>query len=645
MRLLYIYVSNNGILNDVQFNFCSDKRFHFNRTDGTLQFTENNANSQKPFFSTSAADTQVYNVESISAVVGDNGAGKTSIAVFLHDLFIFEEQKEHILVCEIENILYCTYAIFPVVQANETDDIIEATSSLSKPHLRTTSLAIVGRLRQKHEVATAAKMAGYEKLSLELKLPAGLQRLSVANMRSKWSLIYSSNFYTQQHLLSSINNIQDLSTSYLIKQDYEKFINESSPRTSVNPIVCHDFYDSYRIIKWLVYCRENDINWQIGKVTSIQIVPFNYDLKLVAQKRVPSSIQDNHNSYELDFSFLSKPKAAESYVCAIFRCFLGNWLRYELNQNHSHSYMLNIYQCIKSNLSSDSAIEDDCIRTIQGIISIGNKHKQDVNSCVHMLELFNLFHCRKCQESLIFDLSNPDEMDRLYRILKIYTLTHTMTHFLTFDLRPALSAGELAQYQLYSRLYDLKVRSELYNNELPRDLIIFFDEIEITIHPKLQRMLVENVIRFCETVYIGHKIHVFFASHSPVLLSDIPSRNVALLSRGINSTTCINGDTMKLRTFGANIHDLYRHSFFLDTGLIGSFATSKIGQIVQSLKDKDIQAKPYIRQLVDMIDEPLMREHLMSKYFRVFEPSDDEEVWLTDRLKKVLQQKAENANQ
>lgn len=644
MRLLYIYVNNNGILNDVQLNFCSDKRFHFNRTDGTLHFTENNTNSQKTFFSTSAADTQVYNVESISAVVGDNGAGKTSIAVFLHDLFIFEEQKEHVLVCEIDNILYCTYAIFPVAQADVTNDIKEVTPSRSKPHLRTTSLAIVGRLRQKNEVATAAKMAGSEKLSLELKLPPGLQKLSVAEMRSKWSLIYSSNFYTQQHLLSSINNIQDLSTSYLIKQDYEKFINESSPRTSVNPIVCHDFYDNYRIIRWLEYCRENEINWQIGKVTSIQIMPYNYDLKLVAQKRVPNSTQDNYNSQELDFSFLAKPKSAESLVCAMFRCFLGNWLRYELTQKHPHSYMYNIYQCIKPTLSSDSVSEDDCVRTMQGVISIGNEHKQNVNSCVHMLELFNLFHCRRCKETLTFDLSNPDEMDSLYKILKIYTLTHTLTHFLTFDLRPALSAGELAQYQLYSRLYDLKVRSELYNNELPRDLILFFDEIEITIHPKLQRMLVENVIRFCETVYIGHKIHVLFASHSPVLLSDIPSRNVALLSRGINSTTCINGDTIKLRTFGANIHDLYRHSFFLNSGLIGSFATSKIGQIVQSLKDRDIHAKPYIRQLVDMIDEPLMRENLLSEYCRVFEPSDDEEVWLTDRLNK-LHKKRENGGQ
>ena len=65
------------------------------------------------------------------------------------------------------------------------------------------------------------------------------------------------------------------------------------------------------------------------------------------------------------------------------------------------------------------------------------------------------------------------------------------------------------------------------------------------------------------------RAHVIFASHSPMLLSDLPIENVVFLDNeygkgGLNNT------------FGANIFDLYRLAFDQSNGITGEFAANKI---------------------------------------------------------------------
>ena len=68
-------------------------------------------------------------------------------------------------------------------------------------------------------------------------------------------------------------------------------------------------------------------------------------------------------------------------------------------------------------------------------------------------------------------------------------------------------------------------------------------------------------------------IHVQIVTHSPYVLSDIPRTNVLALKKDEEKPVA------GLRTFGANIHDMLKDSFFLQGGSIGYFAQWEVGHL------------------------------------------------------------------
>lgn len=176
-----------------------------------------------------------------------------------------------------------------------------------------------------------------------------------------------------------------------------------------------------------------------------------------------------------------------------------------------------------------------------------------------------------------------------------------------------MSTGEMAYLSLFARLNSLlapdPVDSRLRN---ARDLIVFLDEAETTLHPEWQRQLVANVIWFFENFTQNMRVHVIFASHSPMLLSDIPKDNVCFLEpkRSHEAGSGYQSDSRRLRnTFGANVYDLYRLSFGLDTGVYGYLAKQKI----ELLKTKIKRREPFSQEdilTVQLLGDDLIRAFL-----------------------------------
>ena len=67
-------------------------------------------------------------------------------------------------------------------------------------------------------------------------------------------------------------------------------------------------------------------------------------------------------------------------------------------------------------------------------------------------------------------------------------------------------------------------------------------------------------------------INVTLITHSPFVLSDIPSENILCLSRSKE-------DELQGNTFAANIHDLFNNTFFLPY-TVGELARKEIREIV-----------------------------------------------------------------
>ena len=157
---------------------------------------------------------------------------------------------------------------------------------------------------------------------------------------------------------------------------------------------------------------------------------------------------------------------------------------------------------------------------------------------------------------------------------------------------------------------------------------IILDEIELYYHPDTQRLLVNNLVNSLERVRRKmetgiESINICFITHSPFILSDIPSNNILRLSKGVR-----NEFDMDKRTFGANIYDLLNDQFFFKHGYIGEFAFGKLNEVIGVLNDnKDVPRieKRELRQTIELVGEEFLREKLLSMYFGKYQEDFERE--------------------
>jgi predicted ATP-binding protein involved in virulence len=206
-----------------------------------------------------------------------------------------------------------------------------------------------------------------------------------------------------------------------------------------------------------------------------------------------------------------------------------------------------------------------------------------------------------------------------------------------------LSSGEKQKIYAYSSLiYHLKNLDSILQNPVKKNrpyekliryyhINVIFDEIELYYHPDLQRRFINDLLINLRQAKLQHiaAINFIFITHSPFVLSDIPEQQTLYLDM-------IDRQTWQRfpgsATFGGNVHDLLANSFFLDQdGYMGEYAKVLIMQVYNYLtlvinsqgtndgtEETDGWTKNKARLLVDMVGEPLIRSSLNELYSSAF---------------------------
>ncbi|OXG05079.1 hypothetical protein BC749_10970 [Flavobacterium araucananum] len=143
---------------------------------------------------------------------------------------------------------------------------------------------------------------------------------------------------------------------------------------------------------------------------------------------------------------------------------------------------------------------------------------------------------------------------------------------------------------------------------------ILFDEVELYFHPDLQRKFINELRNSIGNLYLKGKggissINILFLTHSPFILSDIPSSNVLLLDRDAEGKTIVKENESE--TFAANINDLLADNFFMDDTLIGAFAEKKIELLIQKIKEEKYK-KDVDGVLVDLIGDQYLKASILN---------------------------------
>lgn len=194
-----------------------------------------------------------------------------------------------------------------------------------------------------------------------------------------------------------------------------------------------------------------------------------------------------------------------------------------------------------------------------------------------------------------------------------------------------LSAGEKQFiFTVSSILYHVENLKSVDEEEKDRvkyhQVNLVFDEVELCFHPEYQRTFLSKLMGTLKRLELTNSMafNVIFATHSPFILSDIPTDFIMYLENGKQR----NGEEFK-NPFGANINDILHQSFFLNHGFIGEFARRKIESLFLFLtedeKSKELWEEKVCKHTIRQIGEPLIREALKALFQLKFNHSVDDE--------------------
>ncbi|MEE1133002.1 MAG: AAA family ATPase [Caryophanon sp.] len=201
---------------------------------------------------------------------------------------------------------------------------------------------------------------------------------------------------------------------------------------------------------------------------------------------------------------------------------------------------------------------------------------------------------------------------------------------LTFEWH-GLSAGETQLLNLFTGL------SQAIKDIEKDQILILLDEVEISLHPMLQkqfmRMLMEILNKTAEKY--DTKIQVILTTHSPFVLSELPLHSLILLEKDHEQKVQVKNELENLTTtLGANIHELFSHSFFLTGGLIGEYAKERINEVANNLLGIESNLnKEDIRKFINQVGEPIIKSRLVELFEQKYALTKGEEM---EKLQKQM---------
>jgi len=212
-----------------------------------------------------------------------------------------------------------------------------------------------------------------------------------------------------------------------------------------------------------------------------------------------------------------------------------------------------------------------------------------------------------------------------------------------------LSSGEKQLiYSISSILYHLTNLDSVSKNKIQyKNINIVMEEIELYFHPDLQRKFIYHLLKGIENIQLVNikSINICFVTHSPFILSDIPSKNIMFLK--VENGKSIQDLNLK-KTFGANIHELLADTFFFEDDIyIGEFVKRQIDNILISFKKykKDnITNIPnddliYYKKFIATLDERILKLKLGEMLAEIINDNQFQNELIDEEIKHLNQRK------
>jgi hypothetical protein len=555
MRLAAIYIKEHFLFKEPQTINLGGKYFY---TITPREGTENEYDISRKENPNFIENFWGENIALVSAIVGENGAGKTSL---LHD--IFKNSKK-------ENIIYIIeYDIATIFNHR----INEPFNYWKKINFNNFNKSIINLANESGLVYNVDKTMEFnEKLNFKIYDLLDFEKKTDSKTVTKYlqfEKIFKFIIYNKE-IVDEINDIYEININFFKEVCFKP-----------NPFLYEDIFIEKEIGFYInqkkeFISRENFINLLESKkhkaflVDIVEKYPyFNIanDFKLKIKVLFLSKV------YATKYLMLSKDIDKEKYI---------DWI-----------YKTKIIVKIDDN--------NFFIKTVKEILlfEIKNSDKKLINETIQYIEKFfkKIFmslsiEVNKQNEKELFDVYNSYIGINHYfnRIKAQYNVEFIHEEIILFEPTHPVSQGEYFLIQLFSNLNDIKTEEFKF---------LMLDEADLGFHPYWKKKFVNLIVNILPKILTNsnkNPLQIFFTTHDPLTLSDIPNSNVVYLKKDGDKTIVLSEDEKPKKSFGANITDLLADSFFIGDGLIGDFAKGKIEETIEWL-NKILDVKKEIRKL------------------------------------------------
>ncbi|GAU76534.1 AAA family ATPase [Fusibacter sp. 3D3] len=245
---------------------------------------------------------------------------------------------------------------------------------------------------------------------------------------------------------------------------------------------------------------------------------------------------------------------------------------------------------------------------------------------VVILERFNSMY-DSASSSLNLKIEDAGEFMRQYLIMRKNTDYQNAFILLPSSVKYYLeneafyfSSGQESMINLFTNINLAIENLKKVKDENEVSMILLIDEPDNAFHPIWQQRFISIFNKYFDLkAFEGCRIHVIMTTHSPIITGDLTSNHVIFLKKSIigEKTKIQNITDEKPKTFAQNIYNLYKESFFMEDGLIGTFADDILIKLYHFLEKplessaKSLSKRAFgpneIQFLIDQIGEPLIK--------------------------------------
>lgn len=597
MELLYVWIKdyNDGVIEEQGYNFSGQYRFRYDPQRASL-WVEENPHYQANFFTPRRIqdDVPLAQILNVTAIVGQNGAGKSTVLEFLKRRLPYNNKLNS-----------------------------------SSPHLETQAILILQETVTKKGVIyyqkdTPITNGNYEQYGFHLQpcpIPVveNLEYPKIVEIKisefQNTSLVFFSNVFDTKQSEIQTSGLINISTNYLLRRD--KFQNNEEPLKSES--VTHRVQEVLRQVNFITKSEDRlrkKINFSIPDHLSViwgrelSNVELGVGPLLLASHNLYSELGESNHQIEDDMDWLA------------YRIF-----SHVLNELHDMpGDVVNTLNDLASRFPDKGTIQARILRWLQLVGDHFAPKGVDPSDfhpfLVSAVQLLRFVQSKLKSDEikifanrLIIPISPGSKIATTF--LELYRSSFIKDDYLLFDWRD-MSSGEKALFGMYARFFSVVEQTKELH--LRDHLLILIDEGELYLHPQWQKNFLRDFIDFTTHLFRREQgpqrtLQIILTSNSPFLISDLPNSNVVFIRRENGFSYVVEELDELHQTFASNIHSLFAHSFFMQDSLIGSFAKDKINEVIHLLvngKPEDISLhRERIEKTIHIIGEPVIKNKLL----------------------------------